>query len=347
MKLSKQYILSLIIFSIFVLNLFAQKSKFISQQCNHVTIAHDTTTTNTLLVMRGRRGIGYSRRSFNRTRSHYRANRRAGIARSRPSRVSRHRRSMNRPHRGHRSWRRHWSYRYWGPGPWWGWGYAFPFGCYYYPGWGWWYYPPYACGYYWSWRCWYFDRWGYWYYPELSFGAYIASRQNRIIFIDNDSDDDLYYAVYYRQRTGDIYYLSRIDKPSLIEGERAVKIHLPKSNDADYMVIADKNEENLPTDIQQDKSGKVVVSKTKKTNSLIEKYKQSHKPIISEELSNKDKRELKKMKNKLSKKNKKLRQLGNKISTIKDPEDYARENNLNRTNRYKNNTDEASSEQDN
>ena len=113
------------------------------------------------------------------------------------------------------------------------------------------------------------------------------------------------------------------------------------------MVIADKNEENLPTDIQQDKSGKVVVSKTKKTNSLIEKYKQSHKPIISEELSNKDKRELKKMKNKLSKKNKKLRQLGNKISTIKDPEDYARENNLNRTNRYKNNTDEASSEQDN
>lgn len=161
--------------------------------------------------------------------------------------------------RSHRQMRRHnFGRYYWGPTFWWGYGYAFPFGCHFYPGWGWWYYPRFGCSYYSYWGCWYYDSLGYWYYPGLRFGAYIASRPDRIMYVDNDSDDDLFYAVYYRRRVGDVYYLYRVDEPSTIGKRRAVKVHLPKGKDSDYMVVAEKTVNELPERMNQDKTGKVL-----------------------------------------------------------------------------------------
>jgi hypothetical protein len=165
----------------------------------------------------------------------------------------------------------------------------------------------------------------------LHFSAYIASRPERIVYVDNDSDDDLYYAVYYRRRIGDVYYLYRIDEPMMIDGRHAVKVRLPKSKDRDYMIIAEKTEDKLPRRMHHDKSGKLVeTSKEDPGRRPTEVEPGVHDKIKVEELSKKDKRALKKMKRKLREKDKKLRELSNKITRIKDPEAEAQKKKLKR-----------------
>lgn len=287
-------------------------------------IEKDFTTTSTLLAMH-RRG-GHSRRHVAARRAN--PNR---VYRARPGRSRAAYRHGRSGYRHHRPWRNYWRPYYWGPWPWWGYGYVFPFGCRFYPGWGWWYYPPYGCSYYAHWGCWYFDRWGYWYYPGLQFGAYIASRPDRIVYVDNDSDDDLYYAVYYRRRIGDVYYLSRVDEPMFIEGRRAVKVRLPKGKSSDYMVVAEKTEDKLPRRMHQDRTGKVVdPGKEDSGHRPSEVESVTREKINVEELSKKDKRELKKMKRKLREKDKKLRELSREIAKIKNPAAEAKEKELQR-----------------
>lgn len=300
---------------------------------------NEVATTTTLLAMHR-----HHRTSGVRHNAH-RAYRASHPVRSRPA--YRHHNSVRRNHHRpvhryhHRPWRHYWR-PYWGPWPWWGWGYVYPFGVYYYPGWGWWYYPTFGGSYYGWWRCWYFDRWGYWYYPGLHFSAYIASRADRIVYVDNDSDDDLYYAVYSRRRIGDVYYLYRIDEPLLIERRRAVKVYVPRSNENDYMVIAEKNDEKLPKRMHHDKSGKLVQTQPEDPgHKRAVRAMESPEKIKVEELSKKDKRELKKMKRKLREKDKKIQELSAEIEAIKDPEAEARQKGLRRVDAVKENASVA------
>ncbi len=329
-------------------------------------IENDVTKSPTLVAMH-RGGRGGSNRNSARSSSRpasrpaYRQTRSASVTRSsatrsvrasrqarqvraakparsvRASRPMRSKRSLRRSHRGvrgyghNRAWRGYRGRHYWGPSRWWGYGLMFPFGCAFYPGWGWWYYAPYGCSYYSYWGCWHFGTLGYWYYPGLQFGAYIASRPDRIMYVDNDSDDDLYYGVYYRRQIGDVYYLYRVDEPMLIQGRRAVKVQLPKGKDSDYMIVAEKSEDKLPQRMHQDKSGKVIdVGKEDPGYRPSEVQPGLGEKIKVEDLSKKDKRELKKLKRDLKKKDKKLRELGSEIAEVKDPEAEAKEKALKR-----------------
>ncbi len=289
---------------------------------------HDLTQTNTLLMARGSRRRGGngqwrrarsvrrrsrvpSRRVSSRPARSYRsrAARRSRV-RSRAVRRSRVRSQMRRARRIAR-WR-------WGRPYFWGPRYFFAgIGFYYYPGWGFWYYPPYYCWYYpWA-GYWYYHHLGYWYYPRLHFSVYMASEPNRIVFVDNDSRDDLYYAVYLRQHVGNDFYLYRVDDPIRIDPRRSAKVYLPRDKDKEYVILADKNEDKLPRRVRQSDSGKVVENGD---GEIPELKQEEYAKIKVEDLSKDEKRKLKKMKRSMAKKNRTMKKAVQKIENIDDPE---------------------------
>lgn len=143
-------------------------------------------------------------------------------------------------------------------GDFWGPNYLFgDFGCSYYPWWGVWYSQAYNGWFYpWS-NSWYFQRLGYWDYPTMRLGICLAPEQPRTVFLDNGSDDELYYAVYRRYPVDNSYYLYRVANPAIIERRRALRVQLSQERDREYVVLAKPKSQELPDRMYQDESGDV------------------------------------------------------------------------------------------
>lgn len=185
---------------------------------------------------------------------------RSGYKRTRAGHGGGHHGGHGGGHRGGHHGHHYHHYRHGGCGYWgnywcggWGW---WGFGFYFYPGWGSFFYPPFGCWYY-PWAYSWYNPWGYWYYPTLQFSVYVDSKPDNTVFVDNDSDDDLYYAVYDKRFSGNVYYLYRVDEPRVIVRKKAAKVQLPEKTikDQEYVVLADKDKGQLGEKIRRDKDG--------------------------------------------------------------------------------------------
>jgi len=201
--------------------------------------------------------------------------------------------------------------RYWGPRH-----YFRNVGFWYYPSWGFWYYPDFSCWYYpWS-RSWFFYDWNFWYYPAFNFNIYLANERRRIVFLDNDSDDDLFYAIYLRRQVDDEYYLYRVDEPLIIQSRGTAKVYLPRDKDKEYIVLAEKEEDKLSENMVQDESGNVEQT----SEEVARTDSEEQRSIKVKSLSKKEISKLNEIKNKISDKKEQLKQKSSEIEDIKDPD---------------------------
>lgn len=165
----------------------------------------------------------------------------------------------------------YWMYPYqtavWGPY------YASPFasGLYYYPDAGYWYYSS-MRAWYWPWfGCWYYPSMWTWYYPrvQVSVVSYVDKVQPYVV-IDNDTNKNVYYAFYDREKTEDVIAFYRKGLVNKISKNGSRKIYIPKG-DADAFIVASRSQEALrdivlqsDIDNQQNPLVLIDVSKTKK-----------------------------------------------------------------------------------
>ena len=207
---------------------------------------------------------------------------------------------------------RHPHHRYWGRRYF----YA-TLGWWYYPWYGWWYYDDWGCWYYPGPRCWFFHRSWCWYYPHYHFSLYLASEPKRIIFVENDEDDDLFYAVYSRYKVGDEYYLYRVNEPEVIVERKAVKVTLPQRKSREYIVLADRDKAQLPLTVRQKFSGDVEKTADVGLRDNEQDLQKDAADIKVSDLNKKDKRTLKKLKKEVDKRKKQLSAAEKKINKVK------------------------------
>lgn len=191
-------------------------------------------------------------------------------------------------------------------------------GFWYYPSWGFWYYPELSCWYYpWS-HSWFFHAWNFWYYPTFYFGVYLANAKRRIVFLDNDSDDDLYYAVYLRYQDEEEYYLYRVDEPLIIEGHDSIKVYLPRDKNKEYIVLAEEDADKLPKLMKQDELGNVQKEDEEKQLDVFDQNKEA--TLKVEPLTEEDVSKLNEIKSKVKEEQQELEEKSSQIADIKDPD---------------------------
>lgn len=155
----------------------------------------------------------------------------------------------------------------------------------------------------------------------MHLGIYLASEPERTVFVDNGSDDDLYYAVYRRVPVDNTYYLYRVREPLIIEGRRAIRVQLAQDKEREYVVLAKQKAEELPDQMYQDESGdaKDVMSDPGIRQKAPEVTLDDTDRFDTGDLSKKDLSKLDKVKAKIDKQREELGKISKDIDDIKDP----------------------------
>lgn len=157
---------------------------------------------------------------------------------------------------------------YWGPyfynplAPFWGPQLAFGWGGYYYPLYGCWYYGN---SWFYPWNsCWFYPNYGCWYYPNTGITVYYEPKKaDRYAIVDNDADQDSFFALYYREQNGKEYNLYGVGGVKKVFAHETVKVVLPSyGKPEDFVVIVDRNMDHLKETLVQDEKGNLVTDRT-------------------------------------------------------------------------------------
>jgi hypothetical protein len=138
----------------------------------------------------------------------------------------------------------------------------------------------------------------YYWYPRAGVSVYLEVPEKEdapstYAFIENEKDEDLYYALYRKVDSDKISYLVKVSDAQKIDTAKTVKVYLPKdaSKEKEYVVIARRNEGDLK-DSMDEKGNDVDAN-------IIDQIKQENKDIVKaqdvavEEPSKKEAGELK------------------------------------------------------
>ena len=146
---------------------------------------------------------------------------------------------------------------FWGPRHYYG-----GLGCWHYPQFGCWYNPYFGSWYYpWN-RCWFYPRYSCWHYPVFGVTIRLEPERKRYLVVENDSDQDTNFAVYYREPFDGGYYLYGVGSPKKVFKRETIKVTLPPhSSSRDYLVVVDRDTKVFKERLIQDGSGKIMHDK--------------------------------------------------------------------------------------
>lgn len=146
---------------------------------------------------------------------------------------------------------------FWGPRYYYGY-----LGCWSYPRFGCWYHPHFHSWYYpWS-RCWFYPHYSCWHYPVVGVTVYLEPQAKRYVIVENETDKEAYFGVYYREPVKGGYYLYGIGSPKIIKNQEKIKVTLPPHGSSkDYIVIVDRDKASFKQRLMQDEKGSLLSDK--------------------------------------------------------------------------------------